>query len=83
MLFVGMDITAQTKGIIYDSFNIMSEQMGEDSEAYEGYKLGVINTLLALEGLLDSQDELIVHIRNKENIQEYIDVDELISMLEG
>lgn len=42
--------------------------MGEDSEAYEGYKLSVTNTLLALEGLLDSQDELIVHIRNKENI---------------
>lgn len=75
MLFTGMDIVSQTKKIIYNSSDIIGKQMGEDSNEFAGYKLGVLNTLSVLSQLLNQQGEPVVHIYNKENIEEYDEED--------
>ena len=76
LLFTGMDITNETRKMLK---RVNNDAMTENER--KAYALGVENTLSALEALLDSDENLIVHEAGLGLPTEY-DIDDLIELCE-
>ena len=77
LLFTGMDITNETRKLIKKTLN--NDAMTENER--KAYALGVENTLSALEAILDSDENLIVHEAGLGLPTEY-DINDLIELCE-
>ena len=69
-MFIAMDIFKQTKNLIETTLTNGTCE-GMNINEYRAYEMGIFNTLSALQVHLTSyEDELIVHVDGKEDIEE-------------
>ncbi len=77
LLFTSMDIVKETKGLLKRT--VLSKNMTD--EELKAYKIGVNNTLRAIKVILDSDEHVVVNVKNQ-GIPTEIDLDELIEICE-
>lgn len=75
LYFVGMDIIEETKTLVDFTTSICTDGMNENE--LKAYKMGVANTLSALDATLDSADRAFVVNINGMEIQEEFDIADL------
>ena len=70
-MFIAMDIARQTKALIDETLT-NGTCKGMTIPERKAYEMGIQNTLSALIAILSADDdEYVVHISGKENIEEY------------
>ena len=77
LLFTGMDIVKETKHLL--GRTELSRNMTD--EELKAYKIGVNNTLRAVKVILDSDEHVVVNVKNQD-VPTEIDLDELIEICE-
>ena len=77
LLFTGMDIVKEAKHLL--GRTVLSKNMTD--EELKAYKIGVNNTLRAIKVILDSDEHVVVNVKNQ-SIPTEIDLDELIEICE-
>lgn len=78
ILLTGMDIPATTRNLLAPT-NV-SVTNGMSTSEYKAYKMGVENTLNAMEALLNQDEHIVFHL--KSHPMEEFDLDELIEFVE-
>ena len=77
LLLTGMDIVKETKNLL--GRTVLSKNMTDDE--LKAYKIGVNNALRAVKVILDSDEHIVVTVKNQD-VPTETDLDELIEICE-
>lgn len=71
-MFIEMDVITQTESLVYKTLTDGTCE-GMNANEYRAYEMGIMNAISALKAILETdEDEYILHIPGKKNIEEYV-----------
>ena len=80
-MFVGMDVIAQTQGLVYETLTNGTCE-GMDANEYKAYEMGIQNTLSALRAILETDDAAYAVHMNGLDFQMEFDLEDLFNTLD-